>query len=312
MLVTAKQLLQKAHREGYAVPAFNISNLETLQGIMEAASVLRSPVIIQTTESAIEYAGIEFLYAMVTAAAKEYSIKIALHFDHGKNLKLIKQCIDRGWTSVMFDGSSFPFEENIAKTKQVVAWAMAKGVSVEAELGAIKGKEDKIDIDARAALFTDPKQAVVFVKDTKIDSLAISIGTAHGPYKFDGKTVLDFKRLTHIKTLTRIPLVLHGASGIPTKIVDMLHNRCTQLHDCKRVSGAHGVSDSAIKKAITLGINKINIDSDLRLAFMAGMRNALLTKPEAYDPREILIDGRSLVASVVTQKIKLFGSVNKS
>ncbi len=312
MLVPAKQLLQKAYRQNYAVPAFNISNLETLQGIMESATSLKSPVIIQTTESAIEYAGVDFLYALVTTAAKLYPIKIALHVDHGKDLKTIKRCIDLGWTSVMFDGSSLPYEENIAKTQQVVSWAAAKGVSVEAELGAIKGKEDKIDIAARAVLFTDPIQAVDFVKKTKIDSLAISIGTAHGPFKFEGNTVLDFKRLTKIKELTHLPLVLHGASGISTKITNLLHNRCTELHDCKRVAGAHGVSDSAIKKAISLGINKINIDSDLRLAFTAGMRNALLDKPDAYDPRDILSKGRDLVKQVVAQKITLFGSAIKS
>lgn len=312
MLVSAKQLLQKAHRGQYAVPAFNISNLETLQGIMEAASSLRSPVIIQTTESAIEYAGVEFLYALVTTAAKKYPINIALHVDHGKDLKIIKKCIALGWTSVMFDGSSLPFKENIKKTQQVVRWAKAKGVSVEAELGAIKGKEDKIDIDARAVLFTDPTQAVEFVRSTNIDSLAISIGTAHGPFKFEGETILDFKRLAQIKSLTRLPLVLHGASGISQHIVEMLHHQCEDLHDCKRVSGARGVSDKAIKKAISLGINKINIDSDLRLAFTAGMRTALLKQSEAYDPRDILKEGRTLVADVVTQKIKLFGSSNKS
>ncbi|MDP2656399.1 MAG: class II fructose-bisphosphate aldolase, partial [bacterium] len=191
MLVNAKQLLQKAYRQHYAVPAFNISNLEALQGIMEAATLLRSPVIIQTTESAIQYAGLEFLHALVTTASKIYPIKIALHLDHGKDIKLIKRCIDAGWTSVMFDGSSLPYKENVSKTQQVVAWAHAKGVSVEAELGAIKGKEDRIDIDARAAFFTDPIQAVEFVKMTKIDSLAISIGTAHGPFKFEDKTILD-------------------------------------------------------------------------------------------------------------------------
>ena len=312
MLVTAKQLLQKAYKGNYAVPALNISNLEVLQGIMEALTAMKSPAIIQTTESAIEYAGMEFLHALVTTAAKQYPVKISLHLDHGKDLKVVKKCIDAGWTSVMFDGSSLPYKENLSKTQQVVKWAKAKGVSVEAELGAIKGKEDKIDIDARAAFFTDPAQAVEFVKATKIDSLAISIGTAHGPFKFEEKTILDFKRLSTIKAMTKIPLVLHGASGIPTQITDMLHTHCEDLHDCKRVAGAHGVSDAAIKKAISLGINKINIDSDLRLAFTAGMRNALLSKPEAYDPRDILSESRSLVKYVVEKKIALFGSANKS
>lgn len=312
MLVNAKTLLQKAHRQQYAVPAFNISNLEVLQGIMEAASEHRSPVIIQTTESAIEYAGMDFLYALVTTAAKKYPVKIALHFDHGKNTKLIKQAIDYGWTSVMFDGSSFPLEENIAKTQEIVRYAHAKGVSVEAELGAIKGTEDKISVSEREAFFTDPTEAVTFVKKTGIDSLAISIGTAHGPFKFEHETVLDFKRLKAIKELTKKPLVLHGASGISATVAKQLHYRCEDLGDCSRIAKAHGVSDGAIRKAIKLGINKINIDSDLRIAFTAGVRTALLKNIDAYDPRDILAPGRDLVRSAVGKKITLFGSAHKS
>ncbi|MDP2656589.1 MAG: class II fructose-1,6-bisphosphate aldolase [bacterium] len=312
MLVTSGQLLKKAYKGHYAVPAFNINNLEVLQGIMESATKLRSPIIIQTSEGAIEYAGMDFLYAMVTTAAKKYPIAISLHLDHGKNLKTIKQCIAMGWTSVMFDGSALPYKENLSKTQQVVKWAHAKGISVEAELGAIKGKEDTIDIAAREAFFTDPVQATQFVNDSDIDILAISIGTAHGPFKFENKTILDFKRLSEIKKNTHLPLVLHGASGIPHRITDMLDHKCSDLHDCGRVAGAHGVSDTAIKKAIKLGINKINIDSDLRLAFTAGMRNALLAKPHAYDPRDILSESRDLVAYIVAKKIALFGSARKS
>lgn len=301
-----KSLLARAHKGGYAVGAFNIDNLEGLQAVMEAAEETKSPVIIATSESSITYAGFETIKALVHIAAEEYpKISMALHLDHGKDLKLIKRCIDHGWTSVMFDGSLLSYEENVKKTQIVVGWARAKGVSVEAELGALKTEEDARGAE-REALFTDPKQAVDFVKKTKIDALAISIGTSHGPFKFEGKTVLDYKRLKEIKRLTRMPLVLHGASGISPKIVSIVHEKCENLNDCKRLSEAHGVSNTAIRKAIANGINKVNIGTDLRLAFTAGVRKALIDHSQEYDEREFLKEARLLVKQVVKEKMLLF------
>ncbi len=311
MLVTTKQLLTKARKHGYAVGAFNVNNLEVLQSIMAAARALSAPVIIQTSEGALEYAGLEYLKAITLVASKE-RIPIALHLDHGKNLDVVKECIAKGYTSVMYDGSSLPFAENLRNTKKVVGWASKKGVSVEAELGAIKGKEDLVSVSEREAFFTDPNQAVEFVAKTGIDALAIAIGTAHGPFKFEEESVLDFKRLAAIRKLVSLPLVLHGASGISHDMVTFLHKQCSVLHDCVRVAGGRGVSDANIKKAVKLGICKVNIDSDLRIAFTAGVRNALLEHTEAYDPRVILGESKKLMEQVVRQKIMLFGSKNRA
>ncbi len=305
MLVSGKSLLDHAHRNGYAVGAFNVNNLEILQSVIAAALTTKSPVIVQTSEGAIQYAGLDYLKALAYTAAKR-PIKMALHLDHGKDLKLIKQCIEWGWTSVMFDGSTLPYAENVSKTKMVVRLAHAKGVSVEAELGAIKGIEDLVDVKEREAFFTDPKQAVDFIKKTGIDSLAISIGTSHGPFKFLGEPTLDLKRLEKIKRLTKKPLVLHGASGIPEHLLELIHDNCTLLDDCDRIKDARGVSDALIKKAIKRGINKINIDSDLRLAFLAGVRKTLLKDTHAYDPRVLMKEAKALMTQVVIQKMKLF------
>lgn len=305
MLVSTKSLLDNANRNQYAVGAFNINNLEILQSVVRAALETKSPVIIQTSEGAIHYAGWEYLKALVIIAAKN-PIKIALHLDHGKDLNLIRHCIRNGWTSVMFDGSTLSYAENVSKTKQVVKWARQKGVSVEAELGAIKGKEDLVDVKEREAFFTDPMQAKDFVKKTEIDSLAISIGTAHGPFKFSEEPTLDFERLKEIKRLTKKPLVLHGASGIPATIIALIRDHCAMLDDCNRVKDARGVSDALIKKAIRFGINKINIDSDLRLAFLAGVRKTLIEEKEVYDPRALLKEAKELMKNIAIQKMKLF------
>ncbi|MBI4240070.1 class II fructose-bisphosphate aldolase [Candidatus Uhrbacteria bacterium] len=304
MLVTSKSLLAHANKHSYALAHFNFSNLESLQAVVQAALLeKKSSVIIATTESAIAYAGLPYLKALAYMAAMN-PIKIALHLDHGRDLRIVKQCIDMGYTSVMFDGSNLSYKENVAKTKKVVAWARTKGVSVEGELGALRGKEDKIE--ESKSFFTDPKQALDFVKKTSVDVLAISIGTAHGPYKFTGETHLDYDRLKRIKALTRMPLVLHGASGVSEELTHELHNHCEDLGDCARLSGAHGVSDSAIRKAIRCGINKINIDSDLRIAFVKGIRTSLLEKKEEYDPRVFLGQGREEMVKVARQKIRLF------
>lgn len=305
MLITLKELLQKAHRAHCAVPAFNVDNLEMLQAVVSAAEEAHSPIIAATSESSIEYAGFRNLRALVYLAA-EGKATLVLHLDHGKDLKLIKRCIDGGWTSVMFDGSDLPYEENVKKTKMVVEWAKERGVSVEAELGALRTDEDLTKNSERETLFTDPKQAVDFVKRTGIDALAVSIGTAHGPFKFKGKTQLDFARLAEIKKRTCMPLVLHGASGIPQKLLKIAHNQCDIIHDCVRTEGARGVSDAAVRKAIRLGINKVNIGTDLRLAFIAGMRNALLEHTRYTDERKILAEAHDLVKEIALQKIRLF------
>jgi fructose-bisphosphate aldolase, class II len=305
MLVPSKQLLQHARRNGYAVGAFNISNLETLQAVIAAARPQKTPVMIATTESAIAYAGAAYLKAIVDVAAQE-PMRIALHLDHGKDIDLLKQCIGIGWTSVMFDGSLLPYAENVKKTAQVVRYAHAKGVSVEGELGAIPGIEDRVHVNDKQAFFTDPIQAQDFAKKTGVDALAISVGTAHGPYKFSHESILDYARIKKVKELVRVPLVLHGASGIPQGLVAEVHAHCDSLGDCTRLAGARGVSDSAIKRAIHCGISKIDIDSDLRIAFLAGIRRVLLHDKDAYDPRIFLTEAKKEVEDIVRRKIKLF------
>lgn len=314
MLVTGREILEKADRGGYAVGAFNVSNLETIQAVLEAAMKLKSPVIIQTTESAIAYAGMEALGGAVHGIIKDRrysSVPVVLHFDHGRNLDLISAAIESGWyTSVMFDGSHLSFSENVQKTKKVVALAHAKGISVEAELGVIRGKEDVVR--ARASQYTDPTLAAEFVQKTDCDSLGVSIGTAHGPIKFKGKPKLEFSRLAVIDKVVSIPLVLHGASGLEIKTIKKLHASCATLGDCLRAHGAIGVPDAAIKRAIKLGIRKINIDTDLRIAFTAAVRDVLLSRHEVYDPRDLLRPARELMTQVVVHKIKLFCSQNKA
>ncbi|MDK2798796.1 MAG: fructose-bisphosphate aldolase, class [Clostridiales bacterium] len=278
MLVTGKQILDKAHKEGYAVGAFNINNMEILQAIIEAAEEERSPVIIQTSEGAIKYAGIDYIKAMVYVAAQKASVPVALHLDHGTTYETIISCIRNGYTSVMIDGSHHPLEENIAVTNEIIKIAHACGVSVEAELGRLGGVEDNISVDEKDARLTHPDEAVKFVKETGVDSLAIAIGTAHGKYK--GEPKLDFERLDTIKKLLNMPIVLHGASGVP---------------------------EDAIKKAVSLGINKINIDTDIRIAFTEGVKSVIVNKPEEYDPRKVLAPAKEEMKKVVKAKMQLFG-----
>jgi fructose-bisphosphate aldolase class II len=305
MLVSATSLLQRARREHFAVPAFNINDMEILKSVMAAATELRSPVIVQTSEGAIEYAGMGYLIAMVRVAA-EAKLPVVLHVDHGKNLKTIHEAIKRGYTSVMFDGSSLPYEENVKKTQQVVAWAHAKKISVEAEIGALKGMEDFVNVAARDASLTQPDQAAAFAKATQCDSLAIAIGTAHGAYKFKGETHLDVVRLKKIAALVNKPLVLHGASGVLEDVIDIAERYGAKIGD------ARGVLDSDIKKAIKLGIAKVNIDTDLRLAFTAGIREAVHDLPKVIDPRKLLEPASLLMTEVAKRKMKLFGSAGKA
>ena len=305
MLTSLKILLEQADRGGYAVPAFNFNNLEMLQAIVSAAVKTRSPVILQTSEGAVKYAGMDYLTAMVQVAAKA-DVLAALHLDHGKDLNIIKQAIDSGYTSIMFDGSLLSFEENVRATWRIVQWAHTRGVSVEAELGAIRGIEDLVSVRDREAFLTNPEQAKEFVNQTDCDALAVSIGTAHGAYKFHGTPKLDLKRLKQIRGLVSTPLVLHGASGLPDWLIKQAKR--TGL----KIAGAKGVSNSLIKKAIALGVRKINIDTDLRLAFTTGVRETTKKHLEVFDPREILKPAKELIYKVAVEKIRLFGSANKA
>ena len=304
MLTTNKALLAKADKGKYAVGAFNVNNLEFIKAVIKAAELEQSPVIVQTTEGAVKYAGIEYLVALAKTAAKLTKIPMSLHLDHGRDLKVIKAAIDAGYTSVMIDASHVPFEENIKMTKQVVAWAHKKGVSVEAELGTIGGSEDLVS--AKQIILTDVATAVKFVKATKCDALAVAIGTSHGAYKFSGASKLDLKRLDELKKALKMPLVLHGASGIPKNIVDMAKQYGADLGD------PHGVNDEDVKAAVKLGINKVNIDSDLRLAFDAGLRKELAMEPKEFDPRKILQPAADLITEVVRAKMQLLGSSGKA
>ncbi len=283
MLVTGQEILLDAHKNGYAVGAFNINNMEILQAIIDAAEAECSPVIIQTSEGAIQYAGLDYLAALVHLAGKKTRVPIALHLDHGTTYETIIRCIAGGWTSVMIDGSHHPLEENIKLTADIVKIAHAAGVSVEAELGRLSGVEDQISVEDKDAIYTNPQEAEQFVSGTGVDSLAIAIGTAHGKYK--GEPKLDFERLQTIKKLLNMPIVLHGASGVP---------------------------EDSIVKAVKLGVNKINIDTDIRQAFTDGIHAAFAENPGAYDPRKILAPSKKAMTKVVVEKIRMFGSAGKA
>jgi fructose-bisphosphate aldolase class II len=283
-----------------------MNNLEILQAIVSAGEAERSPAIIAVSEGAIQYAGMPYLISMVRTAAAQTSAPVSLHLDHGKDLEVIRSCIDNGFTSVMIDGSEFEFEKNIEVTKKVVEMAKRKGVSVEAELGRLKGIEEKISVSEKEAIFTDPQAAEDFVKRTGVDALAIAIGTSHGAYKFKGEAKLDFERLKEIARKVSIPLVLHGASGVPSAVLERAERFGAKL------PGAKGIPDEAIQKAIGLGISKINIDTDLRLSFVGALREILTTKPDEFDPRKILGPGREAIKQTVQSKMKLFGSSGKA
>ncbi|MFO8015807.1 MAG: class II fructose-1,6-bisphosphate aldolase [Candidatus Woesearchaeota archaeon] len=304
MLTTGKRILDKANKGDYGIGAFNINNLEFLQAIMAAAEKQKSPVMIATSEGAIKYAGMKQLKVMTYAAAEDSKVPVCLHLDHGTTMETIKKCIRTGWTSIMIDASHKQFEENVRLTKKVVQMAHKKGAGVEAELGTIGGKEEQVS--SRKILYTDPGQAKEFVERTGIDSLAVAIGTSHGPNKFKGRANLNFDILKDIKEKTKMPLVLHGASGLPKDIVSLAKKWGVKLgNPC-------GVPDTQIRKAVKLGINKINTDTDLRIAFDAAVRKYLKTKPGDFDPRHILAPARELIQKVVEHRMKVFGSRGKA
>jgi fructose-bisphosphate aldolase class II len=304
MLVTNKEIMSDALAKGYAVGAFNINNLEILQAVAESVVEERSPAIIAATPSAIRYGGLEYLAAIAKIAAKSVSQPVALHLDHGKNLETISKCIDSGFSSVMIDASHLDFEENISLTRKAVDLAHPRGVSVEAELGRLAGIED--DIRQIDAVLTDPEAAREFVNRTRVDALAVAVGTSHGAYKFKGEPKLDFKRLRAIRRVADTLLVLHGASSVPTWIIEKATRYGANL------AGAKGIPEDHIRKAISLGISKINIDTDLRLAFTGGVREILATSPKEFDPRKILGPAKETIKQVVKSKMRLFGSSCKA
>lgn len=304
-LVNLSKVLLKAKEGGYAVGAFNFVNMEVLQGIIEAAVYTHSPVIIQTTEGAIEYAGIEYLSAIAKAAAEKANVDVVLHLDHGKSLNTILFALRYGYTSVMIDASDRPYEENLSVTKEVVKLAHTLNVSVEAELGRLKGIEDKVNVDEANSTLVDPEQAKQFVGLTGIDALAPAIGTSHGAFKFKGIPRLDLRRLELVLNLTGIPLVLHGASSVPAGIIEKANRYGANIR------GAAGVPDDIMKQAISRGICKVNTDTDLRLAFTAGVRQKLVKWPEIFDLRKILGLGREAVKEMVLNRIKVFGSADR-
>jgi fructose-bisphosphate aldolase class II len=306
VLVTNKTLLDAAREGGYAVGAFNINNMEFVQAITTAAEEFESPAILAVSEGAIKYAGFENIVSLVRVAAGGRDIPLSLHLDHGKDVDVIEQCINGGFTSVMIDGSHLPFDENVAVTRKVVEMAAPAGVSVEGELGRLAGIEDNVSVAEENALFTDPDEAGEFVERTGVDSLAIAVGTSHGAYKFKGEPRLAFDRISKIRSTVTIPLVLHGASGVDQGHVEIANSNGASL------AGTRGVPDEAITEAVKLGICKVNIDTDMRIAFMAYVRKAFAEKPENIDPRKYLGAGRDAVAEVVRKKIQLFGSNGKA
>ncbi|MCR4431793.1 MAG: class II fructose-1,6-bisphosphate aldolase [Tepidanaerobacteraceae bacterium] len=298
-LATSKEMFKKAYEGGYAVGAFNVNNMEIIQGIVEAAKEEKAPLILQVSAGARKYAKPVYLRKLVEAAIEDTGLPIVLHLDHGENFEICKACVDDGFTSVMIDGSKHPFEENIAITKKVVEYAHERGVVVEAELGKLAGIEDSVNVSEREATFTDPDQAVEFVERTGVDSLAVAIGTSHGAYKFKGEPKLDFDRLEKItKMLPGFPLVLHGASTVLPEFVEA----CNKYGGS--IPGAKGVPEEMLKKAAGMGVCKINIDTDLRLAMTASVRRYLAENPSEFDPRKYLGAARDAIKEMVRHKIK--------
>ena len=305
MLVTNSDLMVPARKKGYAIGAFNVQNLESMSAVAEAATEEKSPLIMQITPSVIKYAGLAYISNLVKTAAQLVPVPISMHLDHGEDFDTSVKCIAAGFSSVMIDGSFLSFEENVAVTKRVVGVAHPKGVSVEAELGKLAGVEER-SVAEKDAILTDPEAAVEFVERTGVDTLAVAIGTSHGAYKFKNEAKLDLERLKIISEKIGIPLVLHGASSVPQEIVEKANKHGAEL------SGAKGIPEEQIKKAIALGIAKINIDTDLRLAFTATVREVLTNSPKNFDPRKILGPAREAMKEVAKGKMRLFGSTGKA
>lgn len=307
-LVTTKEMFEKSMKEHFAIGAFNVNNMEIIQGIVDAAAKENSPVILQASSGAIKYARIPYLKKMVEAALEEHDIPLALHLDHGPDFETCKMCIDNGFTSVMIDGSKYDFEENVALTKKVVDYAHSHGVVVEAELGKLAGIEDDVNVSEADAMYTDPEQAKEFVERTGCDSLAIAIGTSHGAYKFKGEAKLRFDILAKIKELIpNTPIVLHGASTVIPELVE----KCNKYGG--NIPGAKGVPDEMLHEASLSGVSKINVDTDLRLAMTGAIREIFAEDPSVFDPRKYLTPARAQIEETVMHKIRdVFGSSNKA
>ncbi len=305
-LVNPRAMFERAYKEKYAIGAFNVNNMEIIQGIMQAGAEENAPLILQVSAGARKYAGQNYILKLIEAGLEEADLPVVLHLDHGPDFELCKACIDGGFTSVMIDGSHLDFEENIGVTKKVVEYAHERGVWVEAELGRLEGIEGHVS--SAEHVFTDPDQAVEFVERTGCDSLAIAIGTSHGAYKFKGSSELKFDILEKIGNLMpNYPLVLHGASSVPTEFVEMVNKYGGQL------SGAAGIPEDMLRKAASMAVCKINIDSDIRLAMTANIRQVLAEKPSEFDPRSYLKPAREAVKEMVQRKIKnVLGCSNKA
>lgn len=309
-LVNTKEMFKNAYDGGYAIGAFNVNNMEIMQGIVEACKELNSPVILQVSGSARKYAHHPYLYHMVQAAVEETGLPIALHLDHGSSFELCKDCIDGGFTSVMIDGSHLPYEENVELTRKVVEYAHARGVTVEGELGQLAGVEDEVSVESDKANYTDPDQVLDFVTRTGVDSLAIAIGTSHGAFKFKPgqKPQLRFDILREVMNrLPGFPIVLHGASSVMPEYVALVNQFGGEMAD------AIGIPEDMLREAASLAVCKINVDSDLRLAMTAGIRRHLAENPKHFDPRQYLGDGRNCITEVVKHKIQnVLGSAGRA
>lgn len=306
-LLGPKEMFAAAYAGHYAVGAFNVNNMEIVQGIMRAAAEEKSPVILQVSAGARKYAGQVYIMKLVEAALQEDpSVPVVVHLDHGPSFEMCRDCIDGGFTSVMIDGSHLPYEENIALTRKVVDYAHPRGVWVEAELGKLAGVEEHVT--SAEHVYTDPDEAVDFVNRTGCDSLAVAIGTSHGAYKFKGDAKLDFARLEAIsERLPGYPLVLHGASSVPQEFVEL----CNKYGG--KVGGARGVPEEMLRKAAGMGVCKINVDTDIRLALTATIRQFFVEHPEQFDPRSYLAPAREAVKAMVAHKIRnVMGSSGKA
>ena len=298
-LITSKEMFRKAQAGGYAIGAFNVNNMEIIQGIVDAAKEENSAVILQVSAGARKYANSIYLRKLVEAAVEESGLNIVLHLDHGEDFDIVKKCIEDGFTSVMIDASHHPFEENIRITKEIVEYAHERGVVVEAELGRLAGVEDAVSVSKADATYTDPDQAVEFAERTGVDSLAVAIGTSHGAYKFKGDAKLDFERLEKIGLMIpNTPLVLHGASTVLPEFVDL----CNKYGGS--IPGAQGVPEDMLRRAAGMNVAKINIDTDLRLAMTASIRQFFAENPSEFDPRKYLGPARAAIKGMVKHKIK--------
>lgn len=306
-IVTTKEMFEKASKGGYAIGAFNINNMEIIQGITEACQELNSPVILQVSGSAIKYAHPKYLLNMVKAAEEETGIPLAIHLDHGADFDICKSCVDMGFTSVMIDASKYSFDENVEMTKRVVDYAHEHGVVVEAELGKLAGVEDEVNVSDADSCYTDPDQAHEFVEKTGCDSLAIAIGTSHGAYKFKGEPKLRFDILDKVTSLMPgYPIVLHGASSVSQEDVA----RCNQYGG--DLPGAKGVTESLLREAARHGVCKINMDTDIRIAMTAAIREEFVNNPSGFDPRKYLGSAREAIKKLVKHKIiDVLGSNDK-